>query len=43
MATLILDTSHKLLAVGIVKDNQVLASLQEDMRQKQSEKLVYFI
>ncbi len=43
MATLILDTSHKLLAVGIVKDNQVLASLQEDMRQKQSEKLFYFI
>lgn len=43
MITLILDTSHKYLAVGICKDNQILASKQEMLKQKQSEYLISYI
>lgn len=43
MTTLILDTSHKFLVVGIVKDNQIKAFKQENLKQKQSEFLIPYI
>ena len=43
LATLILDSSHKLLAVGIIKDDKIVASKQEPMNKRQSENLIPFI
>lgn len=43
MITLILDTSHKYLAVGISENGKLLAYKQEILRQKQSEYLLVFI
>ena len=37
MITLCMDTSHKFLAVSMIKDDQVIASVQEDCWKKQSE------
>ncbi|MBR3311105.1 MAG: tRNA (adenosine(37)-N6)-threonylcarbamoyltransferase complex dimerization subunit type 1 TsaB [Solobacterium sp.] len=37
MITLCMDTSHKFLAVSLIKDDQVIASVQEDCWKKQSE------
>lgn len=43
MTTLILDTSHKYLAVGIVKNDRILAYKQEIVSKRQSELLITFI
>lgn len=43
MTTLILDTSHKFLVVGIVKNDKIIAFKQDNLRQKQSEYLVSYI
>lgn len=37
MITLCMDTSHKFLAVSLIRDDQVIASVQEDCWKKQSE------
>lgn len=37
MITLCMDTIHKFLAVSMIKDDQVIASVQEDCWKKQSE------
>lgn len=43
MATLVLDSSHKYLAVGVIKNDELVASKQDILRQKQSEFLVTYI
>lgn len=43
MKTLIIDTSHSLLAVGLCDDNGILASRQALMHKKQSESLLVFV
>ena len=43
MTTLILDTSHKFLVVGLVRDDQIKAFKQENLKQKQSEFLITYI
>lgn len=43
MNTLIIDTSHRYLAVGLVKDGLVVAQKQEEMNKQQSEYLVPFV
>lgn len=43
MATLILDTSHKFLVVGVAKEDKLIAYKQSEMKQKQSEYLINFI
>lgn len=43
MIQLIIDTSHRFLATGIVKDNTLVSYKQEEMKQKQSEYLISFI
>lgn len=41
--TLIIDTSHKLLAVGIVRDSELLVYKQAIMAKRQSESLIPFV
>lgn len=43
MITLILDTSHKYLAVGIVKNDTILAYKQEIISKRHSELLISFV
>ncbi len=43
MITLLVDTSHKYLAVGIAKGDTILAKKQDEMKQKQSEYLLSYI
>lgn len=41
--TLIIDTSHKLLVVGLVRDSKVLVYKQESLAKRQSESLIPFV
>ena len=43
MKTLIIDTSHTLLAVGVVEENTILFQKQETMNKRQSEHLLSFV
>ncbi len=43
MNTLIIDSSHKYLAVGIVQNDTILAQKQEILKQQQSEFLISYI
>lgn len=43
MKTLIIDTSHTLLVVGLVEDNKILFQKQEMMNKRQSEHLLLFV
>ena len=43
MKTLVIDTSHTLLAVGIIEKNNILFQKQETMNKRQSEYLLTFV
>ena len=43
MNTLIIDSSNKYLAVGIVVDGQIVSKKQDILKQKQSEYLITYI
>ncbi|QIK69924.1 tRNA (adenosine(37)-N6)-threonylcarbamoyltransferase complex dimerization subunit type 1 TsaB [Erysipelothrix sp. HDW6C] len=43
MNTLIIDTSHSILAVGVVQNGEIIASKQENVNKKQSELLLVYI
>lgn len=43
MKTIIIDTSHSLLAVGLVEDGKIIHSRQEVVQKKQSEYLLFYV
>lgn len=43
MSTLIIDSSHKYLAVGLVKNDEIIYKKQDILKQKQSEYLITYI